>query len=99
MNFKHGVVQLFIAIDQLLNVLTNPFSLNTWADETLSSRCGRLGYRWPYKFYKAVIDGVLKYVTASTRSRRKKPGTTSRRACAEQRTRQRTKRHEHRRAM
>jgi hypothetical protein len=62
MNFKHGVVQLFIAIDQLLNVLTNPFSLNTWADETLSSRCGRLGYRWPYKFYKAVIDGVLKYV-------------------------------------
>ena len=52
----HGWVQLFIAVDQLCNVLTNPFSTETWADETLSSRCGRLGHRYPYKFWKVVID-------------------------------------------
>lgn len=59
MNFKHGLMQLFISIDQLLNVLTNPFSDQTWADETLSARCGRLGHRRPYKFWKAVIDAVF----------------------------------------
>lgn len=59
MNFKHGLMQLFIALDQLLNVLTNPFSTETWSDETLSSRCGRLGHRYPYKFWKAVIDAVF----------------------------------------
>ena len=59
MNIKHGFVQLFIAFDQLLNVLTNPFSKQTWADETISSRCGRLGHRYPYKFWKAVIDALF----------------------------------------
>jgi hypothetical protein len=53
---KHGLLQLFIALDQLANVLTNPFSSETWADETLSSRCGRLGHRYPYKVYEFVID-------------------------------------------
>lgn len=57
--FKHGAVQLFISIDQLLNVLTNPFSLETWSDETLSARCGRLGHRNPYKFWKVVIDALF----------------------------------------
>lgn len=60
-NFKHGITQLFIAVDQLLNVLSNPFSDQTWADETLSSRCGRLGHRNPYKFHKAYIDWVFKW--------------------------------------
>ncbi len=55
-NFKHGMVQAFIAVDQMLNVATNPFSVETWADETLSSRCGRLGHRYPYKVYKPIID-------------------------------------------
>jgi hypothetical protein len=59
MNFKHGAMQLFIAVDQLLNVLTNPFSEETWSDETLSSRCGRLGHRHPYKFWRCVIDWVF----------------------------------------
>ena len=59
MNFKHGLIQLFIAVDQLLNVLSNPFSKQSWADETLSSRCGRLGHRYPYKFWKAVIDALF----------------------------------------
>ncbi len=56
MNFGHGFIQLFIAFDQLLNVILSPFSEETWADETLSSRCGRLGHRYPYKFYKPIID-------------------------------------------
>lgn len=56
----HGWIQLFIACDQLINVITNPFSSETWADETLSSRCGRLGHRYPYKFWRVLID-VLFY--------------------------------------
>lgn len=60
MNFKHGLVQFLIAIDQLLNVLTNPFSRQTWADETISSRCGRLGHRYPYKFWRIVIDAIFR---------------------------------------
>ena len=60
---KHGLFQLFIAFDQLLNVLSNPFSSETWADETLSSRCGRLGHRYPYKFWKAIIDFLFLWQT------------------------------------
>lgn len=59
MNFKHGCVQIFIAFDQLVNVLSNPFSDETWADETISSRAGRLGHRYPYKIYKVVIDALF----------------------------------------
>lgn len=60
MNFQHGVTQLLMALDQLLNVLSNPFSKETWADETISSRCGRLGHRYPYKAYKVIIDAIFK---------------------------------------
>lgn len=60
MNFRHGVTQLFISCDQLLNVCTNPFSTESWADETLSSRCGRLGHRYPYKFWEFVIDAMFR---------------------------------------
>ena len=59
---KHGFFQLFIAADQFLNVLSNPFSRETWADETISCRCGRLGHRYPYKFWRALIDAVFEYV-------------------------------------
>lgn len=38
---KHWLVQLFIAFDQLLNVLVTPFNASAWADETLSSRAYR----------------------------------------------------------
>jgi hypothetical protein len=56
-NIKHGFTQMFIAVDQLLNVfLGNPFSKDTWADETISSRCGRKGDRYPYKVYRVIID-------------------------------------------
>lgn len=60
MNFKHGLMQLFIVFDQFLNIMTNPFSTESWADETLSSRCGRLGHRYPYKFWKVVIDALFR---------------------------------------
>ena len=59
---KHGLTQLFIVGDQFLNVVSNPFSDNTWADETLSSRCGRLGHRYPYKFWKTLIDWAFLHI-------------------------------------
>lgn len=55
----HWLVQVFIAFDQLANVLLGPFSRHTWADETLSARCGRLGYRYPYKVWKVLIDWMF----------------------------------------
>lgn len=58
-SLTHGFVQLFIAFDQLLNVLFNPFSKETWADETISSRAGRLGHRNPYKIYRMLIDALF----------------------------------------
>jgi hypothetical protein len=60
MNFRHGLYQLFIAFDQLCNVvLGNPFSAETWADETVSSRCGRLGHRYPYKIFRVLLDALF----------------------------------------
>lgn len=56
--FKHGCIQMFIAFDQFLNVFLFPFSWNTWADETFSSRCGRLQHRKPYVWF-AFIANVL----------------------------------------
>ena len=41
MNPRHWLVQLFIAVDQLLNVLCTPLHGSAWADETLSSRAYR----------------------------------------------------------
>lgn len=59
-NLTHGFTQIWIAFDQLLNViLCNPFSKETWADETISSRCGRMFYRYPYKFWRWIIDNLL----------------------------------------
>lgn len=58
--WKHGFTQMFIAVDQLLNVfLGNPFSRDTWADETISSRCGRKLKQAPYKWYAIVIDALF----------------------------------------
>jgi hypothetical protein len=61
--WKHGFEQLFIAIDQLLNVIFgNPFSKDTWSDETISSRCGRKGNAKPYMYYRIVIDWLFQYI-------------------------------------
>jgi len=56
---KHWLFQLLIALDQLFNVLLSPCSMQAWADETISSRCGRLGHRAPYKRLKALIDAIF----------------------------------------
>jgi hypothetical protein len=42
MNVGHWLLQLFIAVDQLLNVLVTPLSSGAWADETLSCRAYRM---------------------------------------------------------
>lgn len=54
--FLHGLKQIFMAVDQLLNVIFWSFSDETWADESMSSRAGRLGHRYPYKLWKPIID-------------------------------------------
>jgi hypothetical protein len=41
MDIKHWFIQLFLALDQLANVLATPFASSAWADETLSSRSYR----------------------------------------------------------
>lgn len=56
---KHGVYQFAIALDQLANVALNPLSLESWADETMSSRCWRQRHRYPYKAYRVVIDALF----------------------------------------
>ena len=55
---KHWLIQLFIAVDQLLNVLVTPFSVGAWADETLSCRAYRMwrdGKPWG-RIFMPVID-------------------------------------------
>jgi hypothetical protein len=41
MAIRQWLEQLFLAVDQLANVLVTPFSGSAWADETLSSRAYR----------------------------------------------------------
>lgn len=53
---RHGLTQLFISLDQFLNVWLFPFSKNSWADETFSSRCGRLQHRYPYKIFAFFVN-------------------------------------------
>ncbi len=55
---KHNAVQLFIAVDQLLNVLLTLLSSKAWADETLSSRAWRADTRGLLlgRLFRPVID-------------------------------------------
>jgi hypothetical protein len=43
-----------IGLDQLVNTLTGGYP-----DETLSARCGRLGYRNPYKQWEKLINALF----------------------------------------
>ncbi len=57
----HWLYQLFIAVDQLLNVLVTPFSRGAWADETLSSRAYRMhakGRPWG-RIWMPIIDALF----------------------------------------
>lgn len=62
-DFKHWGLQLFIAADQLLNVILTPGSAGTWADETLSCRAWRMheaGKFWG-RFWRPVIDWLFSW--------------------------------------
>jgi hypothetical protein len=53
--------QLFIVLDQLLNVLLTPFNRSAWADETMSARAYRAdrdGRRWG-RLTRPVIDWIF----------------------------------------
>ena len=61
MSWRHWLVQLFIALDQLANVLITPLSTGAWADETLSCRAYRmyvLGRPWG-RIFKPLIDLIF----------------------------------------
>ena len=61
--FRQWLLQLFIAVDQLLNVLVTPFNSGAGADETLSSRASRAhrdGKPWG-KFWMPVIDLLFRW--------------------------------------
>jgi len=58
---RQWFVQLFIAVDQLINVLVTPLSAGAWADETLSSRAYRMwakGRPWG-RFWMPIIDWLF----------------------------------------
>lgn len=57
---KHWAVQVFIAIDQLLNAL-----LRGWADETLSSRAWRMHVKGKPagRYLRPLIDAVFIWQT------------------------------------
>lgn len=64
--FLHNLMQCVICLDSLvgnvLHTICSPFSNNVWADETISSRCGRLSHRNPYKTMGAVIDWIWQHI-------------------------------------
>ena len=65
MNPKHWFLQLFIVVDQLLNVLVTPLHAGAWADETLSCRAYRMwrdGKPWG-RVWMPVIDFLFIWQT------------------------------------
>ena len=63
MNVGHWFLQLFIALDQLANVLVTPFGAGVWADETLSCRAYRMWRdRKPWgRIWMPVIDLLFRW--------------------------------------
>ena len=61
MNARHWFVQLFIAVNQLVNVLITPLSGSAWADETMSSRTWRMYVKGKFfgRLFLPIIDRVL----------------------------------------
>lgn len=65
-SFKGWLYQLFIAVDQLINVLVTPFQAGAWADETLSSRAWRMdqkGRPWG-RALRPIIDWLFAWQKA-----------------------------------
>lgn len=61
MNWRHWLLQVAIAVDQLANVLITPGSDGAWADESMSSRAYRMdeqGKPWG-RVLRPAIDFVF----------------------------------------
>lgn len=58
---RQWLVELFIVLDQLVNVLVTPFHSGAWADETLSCRAYRAWKdgRWWGRAWMPVIDWLF----------------------------------------
>lgn len=64
--FRGWLLQLFLVLDQALNVLCTPFHLGAWADETMSARAWRAyrdGRLWG-RYAKPVIDWIFAWQRA-----------------------------------
>lgn len=55
---KHWLYQLFISLDQLLNVCITPLQSGAWADETMSARAYRMhaAGKWWGRVLMPLID-------------------------------------------
>jgi hypothetical protein len=61
---KQWIIQLLIALDQVVNILITPLSSGAWADESMSCRCYRMhrdGKPWG-KLLMPVIDKIFSLV-------------------------------------
>ena len=68
----HTAHELFIAIDQLANVLIFAFNMGTYADETLSARAwrqGKPGESWQWVAFRVLIDALFVWQDAYLRLR------------------------------
>lgn len=68
----HAAHELFIALDQLANVLIFAFNLGTYADETLSARAwrqSRTGRPLRWAIFRRVIDALFIWQDAYLRIR------------------------------
>lgn len=62
--FKHNIVQVLLAIDQLLNTVLFVFAnTRNWADESLSSRSWRHYVKGDYKWPCVLIDHLFFWQT------------------------------------
>ncbi len=60
----HTGHELFVALDQLANVVIFAGNLGTWADETLSARAwrqGKPGESWQWVAFRVVIDALFSW--------------------------------------
>ena len=68
----HTAHELFIALDQLANVLIFAGNLGTYADETLSARAwrqGKPGESWQWVAFRVLIDALFVWQDAYLRLR------------------------------
>jgi len=60
----HTAHELFIALDQLANVIVFAGNLGTYADETLSARAwrqGKPGESWQWVAFRVLIDALFSW--------------------------------------